>query len=220
MTSTRSYLVSRHSMDPALVTYFAAHWWATFWVSLLASILAVLAALGCAFLAVGNRYLGTALGVVAAGSQSFPLQAIAPLILLAFGTGSAVKVAICFFIAFFPIFGSLQGAIGSSHLAVQPFLKVTGNESAIFRYRLVIRQALPAVLAAAKVGFTLSVMGAVVSEFILPQEGLGYVIVLNLSQIQYSNVLLAIALLIVQGIVAFSILSWLERRELKLRGEL
>jgi NitT/TauT family transport system permease protein len=207
-------------MDQALAGYFLSHWWATFWVSIVASILAVIFALVCAFLAVGNRIVGSGLGLIAAGSQSFPLQAIAPLILLAFGTGDLVKVAICFFIAFFPIFGTLQGAIASSQNALQPFLKVTGNQSASFRYRLTIQHALPSILAACKVGFTLSVMGAVVSEFILPQQGLGYVIVLNLSQIQYGNVLIAIALLIAQGIVAFSILSWLERRELTRRGEL
>lgn len=201
-----------------LISYFAEHWWATFWVSAFASLLAILAALAASFLALFNRAIAGVMSAFAAGSQSFPLQAIAPLILITFGTGNLVKVGICFFVAFFPIYGNLQGAVARSWREVTPFLRVTRCASPALITRIVIHEALPSILAACKVGFTLSVLGAVVAEFILPEEGLGYVIVISLSQMQTSYVLLAVGLLIAQGLFVYSLVSWAERDQLRRRG--
>lgn len=201
-----------------MISYFAQHWWATFWVSAVASMLAVVVALGVALASIGNRWLGSSMGIIAAGSQSFPLQAIAPLILIAFGTGDWVKVGICFFIAFFPIYGSLEGAIETSRKEVSAFLHVTNCRSALLRARVVIGGARPSLLAACKVGFTLAVLGAVVAEFILPTKGMGYVIVLNLSQLQTEYVLIAVGLLVGQGLTVYIIMSLFEQRALAVRG--
>jgi NitT/TauT family transport system permease protein len=201
-----------------LVSYFAQHWWATFWVSALASGLAVAIALLAALASTVSRPLAIGLGIVAAGSQSFPLQAIAPLILITFGTGDWVKVGICFFVAFFPIFGGLQGAIATSQKEISAFLHVTNCASRLLRFRILFQDAWPAILSACKVGFTLAVLGAVVAEFILPTKGLGYVIVLNLSQMQTQYVLIAVGLLIVQGLTVYFVISLFERKALQLRG--
>jgi NitT/TauT family transport system permease protein len=201
-----------------LVSYFAQHWWATFWVSAVASALAVGMALAAALASVSSRPLAIGLGIVAAGSQSFPLQAIAPLILVTFGTGDLVKVGICFFVAFFPIFGSLQGVIANSQKTTSEFFHVTNCRSRLLRLRILVRDAWPALLSACKVGFTLAVLGAVVAEFILPTKGLGYVIVLNLSQMQTQYVLVAVGLLVAQGLTVYFIISFFERGSLMRRG--
>jgi NitT/TauT family transport system permease protein len=201
-----------------LSAYFAQHWWATFWVSAVASALAVSVALTAAILSLSSKRLGLALSVLAAASQSFPLQAIAPLILITFGTGDLVKVGICFFVAFFPIFGNLHGAVANSNQVVRPFFILTGSRSHWLRFLTLIRESAPSLLAACKVGFTLAVLGAVVAEFILPTRGLGYVIVLNLSQMRTDYVLTAVGLLIAQGLIVFLILSYFESKALKRRG--
>lgn len=203
-----------------LAAYFAKHWWATFSVAALASVLALIVGLLAAYASVFSRLLARVLGYAAATTQSFPLQAIAPVLLTVIGTGNATKLLICFLIALFPIFGALQGALASSHKSLTPFFSITGSTNVVHKAELVFRAALPAILGAAKVGFTLAVLGAVVAEFILPKEGLGYVIVLHLSQLNMDYVLWAVLALIAQGLVVFGLLSEIERRTLVHRGEI
>lgn len=83
---------------------FMKNWWATFSVSIVGSVLAILAALIIAIIALKMRFIDTIMMPIVALSQSFPLQAITPLIIIILGIGFKTKALVAFLIAFFPIY--------------------------------------------------------------------------------------------------------------------
>jgi NitT/TauT family transport system permease protein len=76
---------------------------------------------------------------------------------------------------------------------------------------------LPALISAAKVGFTLAVLGAVVAEFIHPDKGLGYLILVAQSSYNVEVIYVCVLLLIMQGIAVYGGLSVLENKIIRNR---
>lgn len=199
--------------------YFLMHWWSTFSVSIFASILSTIAALGLAVLGLRYTIVERVFSPIVAMSQSFPLQAIAPLILIAVGTGFHSKLLIAFLIALFPIYSATTNSLKSTPSVFRSYLKVTQASfiDGVMLVRLPI--ALPAIVGATKVGFTLAVLGAVVAEFIQPDSGIGRIIMLAHSQYDSDIIYISVLMLMAQGMTVFGILNLLEKSLLKKRWE-
>ena len=105
-------------------THFLYHWWATLSVSAIASLLAIGLSLVAAVLALRYRLLDSLLAPPVAVSQSFPLQAIAPLIIIVMGIGFHTTVTIAFVIAFFPIYGSCVTAVKTTPKTIRAHFAV------------------------------------------------------------------------------------------------
>jgi NitT/TauT family transport system permease protein len=77
--------------------------------------------------------------------------------------------------------------------------------------------ALPNVFAGLKVGGTLSILGAVVGEFVGAKRGLGFLV--NYAAFQLDTPLMFVGLfsLVVLGVALFSFISVVERRALRWR---
>jgi NitT/TauT family transport system permease protein len=107
-----------------------------------------------------------------------PVVAIAPALVVAFGFGSAPKIAIAAIITFFPtLINSLAGLQQSDASANDVFRTLHASRIETL-LKLRIPSALPFFLAAARVCFPLSLIGAVVGEFVAAgsAEGLGNMI--------------------------------------------
>jgi NitT/TauT family transport system permease protein len=197
--------------------HFFANWWATFSVSITASLLAICASLVMSVLALRFKMMEILFAPIIAISQSFPLQAIAPLIIILLGTGFHTKTSIAFVIAFFPIYGAFLTSIKTTpsnilaHLAICHTSFTRGVRYGRLPY------ALPALISAAKVGFTLAVLGAVVAEFIHPDKGLGYLILVAQSSYNVEVIYVCVLLLIMQGIAVYGGLSVLENKIIRNR---
>jgi NitT/TauT family transport system permease protein len=150
-------------------------------------------------------------------SQSFPLQSIAPLIIIVLGVGFITKTVIAFVIAFFPIYGACSTAM---HTTPAPLLAHLSICKAGFldgiRY-IRIPSALPTIISASKVGFTLSVLGSVVAEFIQPDKGLGQLLLVAQSNYDVDVIYICVFLLMAQGLCIYGALSALEIKVLKKR---
>jgi NitT/TauT family transport system permease protein len=198
--------------------YFAAHWWATLSVSLTASALAIAVSLAMGIAATRFRAVEVVLTPAVAISQSFPLQAIAPIIIILMGVGFHTKLSIAFVIAFFPIYGTCLTALKTTpqpilaHLAVCRASFLNGMRHAR------IPAALPAIISAAKIGFTLAVLGAVVAEFIHPDKGLGHVLLVAQSNYDIDVIYICVALLMVQGLSMYGLLSMMENYIIRRRA--
>jgi NitT/TauT family transport system permease protein len=71
--------------------------------------------------------------------------------------------------------------------------------------------ALPSIFGGFKVAITLSVVGAVVGEFVGADRGLGYVILLASGQLNMDIMFAAIVLLVIVGVALFALVQWTER---------
>ncbi|MCS7179040.1 MAG: ABC transporter permease [Anaerolineae bacterium] len=109
-------------------------------------------------------------------SQAVPVVAVAPLLVIWFGPGLLSKILVCALVVFFPILVNTVVGVRS----VEPELRDLMRTLEAGRWKtflfLEVPAALPVLLSGLKIGATLSVIGAVVGEFVASNRGLGYLI--------------------------------------------
>ncbi len=138
------------------------------------------------------------LGPYIVASQSVPAVAIAPLLIIWFGTGKVSKVLVCALVVFFPILVNTIVGIRSVDEGLKTMLRSLNASKWQTFIRLEIPAALPVLLGGLKIGVTLSVIGAVVGEFVGADRGLGYLI--NLAKGLFNTPLMFAALIVLTAI--------------------
>ncbi len=145
-----------------------------------------------------------------AASQAMPIIAFAPLLVVWFGLGLLPKVIICTLIVFFPILiNTVVGFRGVDRSMIRAARGLGANWLSTF-WSIELPLALRTLLGGVKMGLTLSVTGAVVSEFVAADAGLGYL--MNLGRTEYRSSIvfaaaLTMALIAIAGYVAVTILE-------------
>jgi NitT/TauT family transport system permease protein len=184
----------------------------------LLQVLLGLAAGGAAGLATGvllarSRLAERVLSPYIVAAQATPILALAPLIALWFGPGLLSRVLIVSLICFFPIAVATMVGIRS----VDQRLLELGRSLRATRAQLILRfevpSALPQIMGGLRVGVTLAVVGAIVSEWAGGERGLG--VLINLARGSLFDIplmfatLLTIALL---GVALYALVVVIERR--------
>jgi len=157
------------------------------------------------------------IGPYLVASQSIPAVAIAPLLVIWFGSGKLSKVLICALVVFFPVLVNTIIGIRSVDAGLKTLMQsLRANRWQMFIY-LEIPAAMPVLLGGLKIGVTLSVIGAVVGEFVGADQGLGYLI--NLSKGLFDTPMIFAALITLAGIslTLYLMVTWLEHRLLAWR---
>lgn len=151
-------------------------------------------------------------------SQSVPVVAIAPLLVIWFGSGRLSKVLICALIVFFPVLVNTIVGIRSVEEDLRDLMRSLGaNHWQTFRM-LEVPAALPVLFGGLKIGVTLSVIGAVVGEFVGADQGLGFLINQARGLFNTPLVFVAILALIVITLVLYGAVMLLEMWLLRWRG--
>jgi NitT/TauT family transport system permease protein len=143
-------------------------------------------------------------------SQSIPIVAIAPLLIIWFGSGQLSKVLISALIVFFPVLVNTIVAVRGVPEDLRDLMRsLQATRWQIFT-KLEVPAALPVLLGGLKIGATLSVIGAVVGEFVAADEGLGFLI--NLARGMYDTpmVFVAVFTLIGMALILYSLVVILE----------
>jgi NitT/TauT family transport system permease protein len=109
-------------------------------------------------------------------SQSVPTVAIAPLLVIWFGTGLTSKILVCALIVFFPILVNTIVGVRSVGRDLRDLMRTFEASRWQTVWLLEIPAAMPVFLGGLKVGATLAVIGAVVGEFVASDRGLGYLL--------------------------------------------
>jgi NitT/TauT family transport system permease protein len=139
--------------------------------------------------------------------HSTPIVAIAPIIVVTLGVGVLPRVVITFLISFFPIIiSTATGIIETPEelLEMSRALKAPRRRE-IFQIRL--PSAVPHIFSGLKVSITLSVIGAVVAEFVASESGLGYAILFATSSFTVSTAFANLVALVILSLVLFRIVS-------------
>jgi NitT/TauT family transport system permease protein len=146
--------------------------------------------------------------------QAVPIVAIAPLLIIWFGSGTSSKVVTCVLIVFFPML--VNTVVGVRQ--VEPDLRdlmtsLNATRWQVFRH-LEVPAALPVLLGGLKVSATLSVIGAVVGEFVGANEGLGFLVNSARSVFDIPLVYVAVFTLTVMALLLYTSVHLLEWRVL------
>jgi ABC-type nitrate/sulfonate/bicarbonate transport system permease component len=145
------------------------------------------------------------------GSQTIPVVAIAPLILIWFGFGILSKIVVAAFISFFPIVvNTATGLTSLESELVRLMRSFPASRWKVF-WKARVPAALPYLFAGMKISIVLSVIGAVVGEYVGSSTGLGHYIVQQNALLQTTVVFAAIVALSILGVMLFLLVSLLER---------
>lgn len=108
--------------------------------------------------------------------QAIPILALAPLLIIWFGSGITSKIVVCASTLFFPVL--INTIVGFKNTDKQLNELMFSLEANFFQklIYLEIPSSLPILFGGLKVGVTLSVIGAVVGEFVGADRGLGFLI--------------------------------------------
>jgi len=144
-------------------------------------------------------------------SQSVPIVAIAPLLIIWFGSGLTSKVLICALIVFFPALINTIVGVRSAEQDLRDLMRsLRANRWQTFIH-LELPSALPMVLSGIKIGATLAVIGAVIGEFVSADRGLGFLITSARNNFDTALVFVAIFALVVIAIALYGTVAVMEK---------
>jgi ABC-type nitrate/sulfonate/bicarbonate transport system permease component len=143
--------------------------------------------------------------------QNMPLFAIAPLLKLWLGFTIWPKVTVAAIIAFFPIVVNTVDGLRAADPDLIDLLRIFGASRRQILQKVQLPSALPFLFSGARVGITLSVVGAVIGEWVGAQAGLGYVMLRANATLKTDLVFAAIFALAILGVMLFGLLTLLER---------
>ncbi|MBX0327646.1 ABC transporter permease [Oscillochloris sp. ZM17-4] len=156
-------------------------------------------------------WLERALSPVLAASQSVPVLAVAPLIILWFGPGLQSKLLIAALITFLPILLSTVIALRGIPRELREMALISGaSRWQMLRY-VEAYLALPVIFGGVRTGLALATTGAVVGEFVAGRDGLGALI--NIARGLFDTPLIFVALITLAAITLglYLIATLLER---------
>ena len=143
--------------------------------------------------------------------QVLPKVAIIPLLLLWMGFGSSARIVIAAVFAFFPVTAGTRAGIRAVDRG-QLDLAATLQTSRWQRLWLIeLRSALPSILTGMEVAIVFATVGAVVAEYLSGGEGLGWLAVINLNQLQVDRLFAVIVLLCAVGVCLYALVASLRR---------
>jgi len=150
-------------------------------------------------------------------SQSVPIVAIAPLLVIWFGPGRLSKVLISALIVFFPILVNTVVGVRSVPRELYDLMRTLRASRRQVFLKLEAPAAMPVLLGGLKIGATLSVIGAVVGEFVGADQGLGFLINVGGGLFDTALVFVAVITLIGMALSLYTAVALLERRLLAWR---
>ncbi len=190
------------------------HTLATLSEILLGLAIGVVVAFSIGYLLAKSRSLEKVLAPYIVASQSIPVVAIAPLLIIWFGAGTLSKVLISALIVFFPVLVNTVVGVRSVPADLRDLMRSLRASRWQTFAKLDVPASLPVLFGGLKIGATLAVIGAVVGEFVAADQGLGFLITLNRGLYDTAGVFVAVFLLIGLAMLMYTGVSLLERRTL------
>ena len=144
-------------------------------------------------------------------SQTVPIIVIAPMLLVWIGYGLAPKVIVVALISFFPIVVNMVDGMKAVDPDIQKLMYTLGGKKSQVFSKVMIPSALPYLFSGLRVAIAMSVIGAVIGEWVGSSEGLGYLMIRSKPQFQTERVFAAIVILSFIGVGLFCLITYLEK---------
>ena len=178
---------------------------------LLGFLVSLLVSLPLAVMLTSSPLVAAAIYPLLVLTQAIPKVALAPILVVVLGTSELPRVVVTFLVAFFPLVLS----IASGLVSVPPELIELGRACKANRWtelwRIRLPFAVPHIFSGLKAAIALSVVGAVVAEFVNADAGLGYLIQTSTAFFKVQLAWGALIILSIMGIVLFQIIVAIER---------
>ena len=143
-------------------------------------------------------------------SQSIPVVAIAPLLVIWFGPGIFSKILICSLMVFFPILINTVVGLREVPRDLRDLMRSLQASRIQTFWKLEVPAALAIFLGGLRVGATLSVIGAVVGELVGADRGLGFLINVGRGQYDTALVFVSVITLIIMAMTFYGLVLLIE----------
>ncbi len=187
------------------------HFLVTFSETLLGFGLAIVVSIPLAVAIVYSPILQMTIYPILLALQSMPKVAIAPLFALWIGFGMMPKILVVFLVSFFPIIVATERGLTSVPPPLMELIRSLSASPLQTFIKIRFPTAMPQIFTGFKIAITLSVIGAVIGEFVGAQSGLGYLILLASSQSRTPLAFGALLCLTVMSILLYYAVELIER---------
>ncbi|MPV88706.1 ABC transporter permease subunit, partial [Georgenia ruanii] len=174
--------------------------------------LGAVVALPLGYLVFRSRVADAALSPYIAASQAIPAVAIAPLLVIWVGYGLVPITVLCALLVFFPILLATVHGLRTLDRDVVDAARLDGAGRWQLLRHIAGPLALPSVLTGVRNGFTLSVTGAVVGEFVMGGNGLGTLLSIHGQSADTTGLFAALVVLCALAMTIYGLLTAVERR--------
>lgn len=144
-------------------------------------------------------------------SQNVPVIVIAPLLVIWFGFGILPKLIVITLVCFFPITVSLLEGFNETDKELEKYMKMMGATRLERFKELEWPNSMPYFFNGLKIAGTYSVMGAIISEWLGSDKGLGKFMLIAQRAFQVDQVFVAIVWIIIFAMVIYSVIYIMQR---------
>ena len=159
-----------------------------------------------------SRVLRQAMLPLVIGTQSIPVIAIAPILIIWFGFGMAPKVIVAALIVFFPVCVTTISGLASVERDMINLMESLGASKWQIFSKVRFPAALPFIFAGLKNAAAIAAIGAIVGEWVGAHEGLGPVMIASNAAFKTATTFAAIFYLAIISVSMFLLVSYAERR--------
>lgn len=170
-----------------------------------------------AILMVHSRLLARILMPLLVIDQSIPKMALAPIFVIWFGTGTMTRVVIAMVISFFPMVVNAIRGMTTVDRRVNDLMTTISASRWDLLTKVQLPNAVPYIFSGLKVAVPLSIIGAVVAEFMQSDSGLGYVVLVAVGNVNTPMVFVAVLLMATLSLSLFAVITLVEWLVMKRR---
>jgi len=187
------------------------HTWATLQVTLIGFAFSLVVAWGLAIAIDFSAPLRRGLMPLLVASQTIPIIAIAPLMIIWFGFGLLPKVLVVGLVTFFPIVVGLIEGFNKADREASNLLRSMGAGRGKEFWYVRLPSALPSFFTALRISITYAVVGAIFAEYVGAQLGLGIYMSMQKNAFRTDLVLAAVAVTAILSIALYLLTFLIER---------
>jgi len=168
----------------------------------------------CALLLTESRLLMSTFYPYIIALQCMPKVALAPLLVIWFGFGMTSKIVIVALLCFFPVLvNTISGirSVSAEHLELFRAIRASRLTRLI---HLVIPAALPSIMTGLELAIVVSLLGAIVGEFVGAEEGLGVLLLQAQFQMNIPGVFAVLGILALLGVIFNLTIRYVRRKSL------
>ncbi|RAK18719.1 ABC-type nitrate/sulfonate/bicarbonate transport system permease component [Anoxybacillus vitaminiphilus] len=179
--------------------------------TLLGLLLAVIIGIILATLIDVSKWFRKALYPLLVISQTIPIIAVAPLIMIWFGFGILPKVIVVALVCFFPIAINLADGYRTVDITMIRLLETMGATKWQIFKMVKLPGAMPFFFSGLRIAGTYSVMGAVIGEWLGASQGLGILLTRSSQSFLTDRVFATIIVIVFMSLAVFAIVEALAR---------
>ena len=158
-----------------------------------------------------SKILESSIYPIVIASQTVPIITIAPLLLIWVGYGIEPKIIVVALISFYPIAVNTVDGLKSVDPDMVNMMRTLGASRWQIFSKLQVPTSLPFMFSGIKIGISVSVIAAVIAEWVGGSAGLGYLITYSQPLFLTARVFAAIVVLSCMGMSLFALASLVER---------